>query len=66
MTSLKIQLRESVIIASRKDIMLNLAHRRINNYTMEVARVRSLPDYHQKVSVIPNSKEAFGEIENLS
>ena len=41
--------------------MLNLAHRRINNYTMEVARVRSLPDCHQKVSVIPNLKEAFGE-----
>jgi len=41
--------------------MLNLAHGRINNYTMEVARVRSLPDYHQKVSVIPNPKEAFVE-----
>ena len=61
MTSLKIQLRESVIIASRKDIMLNLAHRRINNYTKEVARVRSLLDYHQKVSVITNLKEAIGE-----
>ena len=63
MTSLKIQLRESVIIASRKDIMLNLAHRRINNYTKEVARVRSLLDYYQKVSVITNLKEAFGEID---
>jgi hypothetical protein len=31
MTSQKIQLRESVIIASRKDIMSNLARRRINN-----------------------------------
>jgi hypothetical protein len=31
MTSQKIQLRESVIIANRKDIMLNLAHRRINS-----------------------------------
>jgi hypothetical protein len=31
MTSQKIQLRESVIIASRKDIMLNLVRRRINN-----------------------------------
>jgi len=63
MTSLKIQLRESVIIASRKDIMLNLAHRRINNYTKEVARVRSLLDYHQEVLVVPNPKEAFGEID---
>ena len=41
--------------------MLNLAHRRINNYTMEVARVRSLQDCHQEVSVIPNPKEAFDE-----
>jgi hypothetical protein len=31
MTSQKIQLRESVIIASRKDIVSNLARRRINN-----------------------------------
>ena len=54
--------RESVVIASRKDIMLNLAHRRINKYTMEVARVRSLSDCHQEVLVIPNPKEAFGEI----
>ena len=46
MASLKIQLRESVIIANRKDIMLNLAHRRIHNYTKEVARVRSLLDYY--------------------
>ena len=61
MTSQKIQLREGVIIANRKDIMLNLVHGKINNYTMEVARVRSLPDCHQKVSVIPNPKEAFGE-----
>ena len=61
MTSQRIQLRESVIIANRKDIILNLAYRRINNYTMEVARVRSLPDCNQKVSVIPNPKEAFGE-----
>ena len=61
MTSLKIQLRGSVIIASRKDIMLNLAHRRINNYTKEVARVRSLLDCYQKVSVIRNLKEVFGE-----
>ena len=43
--------------------MLNLAHRRINNYTKEVARVRSLLDCYQKVSVIPNLKEAFGESE---
>ena len=63
MTSLKIQLRESVIIVSRKDIMLNLAHRRINKYTMEAARVRSQPDYHQEVLVIPNPKEAYGEID---
>ena len=41
--------------------MLNLAHRRINNYTKEVARVRSLLVCHQKVSVITNLKEAFGE-----
>ena len=41
--------------------MLNLAHRRINNYTKEVARVRSLLDYYQEVLVIPNPKEAFGE-----
>ena len=61
MTSLKIYLRESVIIASRKDIMINLAHRRINRYTKEVDRVRSLLDYYQKVSVITNLKEAFGE-----
>jgi hypothetical protein len=43
--------------------MLNLAHRRINKHTMEVARVRSLLDCHQEVSVIPNPKEAFGEID---
>ena len=43
--------------------MLNLAHRRINEYTMKVAKVRSLPDYHQEVSVITNLKEAFGEID---
>ena len=61
MTSLKILPRESVIIASRKDIMLNFAHRKISNYTMEVARVRSLQGCYQKVSVIPNPKEAFGE-----
>ena len=61
MTSQKIQLRESVIIASRKDIMLNLADGRINNYTMEVARDRSLQGCYQKVLVIPNPKEAFGE-----
>ena len=66
MTSQKIQLRGSVVITSRKDIILNLAHRRINKYTMEVARVRSLSDFHQEVLVIPNPKEAFGEIENLS
>ena len=63
MTSLKIQLRESDIITSRKDIMLNLTHRRINNYTKEVARIRSVLDYYQKVSVVPNPKEAFGEID---
>ena len=61
MTSQKILLREGVIIANRKDIMLNLALRRINKYTMEVARIRSLPDRHQEVLVIPNPKEAFGE-----
>ena len=43
--------------------MLNLAHRRINKYTMEVARVRSQPNCHQEVSVIPNPKEAYGEID---
>ena len=43
--------------------MLNLAHRRINKYTMEAARVRSQPDYHQEVLVIPNPKEAYGEID---
>ena len=63
MTSQKTQLREGAIIANRKDIMLNLAHRRINKYTMKVARVRSLPDYHQKVSVITNLKEVLGEID---
>ena len=41
--------------------MLNLAHRRITKYTMEVAKVRSLSDFHQEVLVIPNPKEAFGE-----
>ena len=49
MTSQKIQLKEGVIIANRKDIMLNLVHGRINHYTMEVARVRSIQDYHQQV-----------------
>jgi len=63
MTSLKIQLREDVIIASKKDIMLNLAHRRINNYAMEVARVRSIQDYHQQVIVTHNTKEAHDEID---
>jgi len=43
--------------------MLNLALRRINKYTMEVARIRSLPNHHQEVLVIPNPKEAFGEID---
>ena len=43
--------------------MSNLAHRRINKYTMEVARVRLQPDCHQEVSVIPNPKEADGEID---
>ena len=43
--------------------MLKLAHRRINNYTKEVAKVRSLLDYYQKVSVITNLKETFGEID---
>ena len=43
--------------------MLNFAHERINNYTMKVARVKSLPDCHQEVSVIPNPKEAFDEID---
>ena len=63
MTSLKIQLRESVIIASRMDIMLNLAHRRINKYAMEVARVRSIQNYHQQVMVTHNTKEAHDEID---
>ena len=61
MTSQKIQIRESVIIANKKDIMLNFAHGRINNYTMEVARVGSLQGCYQKVSVIPNPKEALDE-----
>jgi len=43
--------------------MLNLAHRRINKYTMKVAGVRSLPDCHQEVSVITNLKEVLGEID---
>ena len=63
MTSPKTQLREGVIIASRKDIMLNLAHRRINQYTMEVARVRSIQDYHQHVIGTHNTKEAHDEID---
>ena len=63
MTSQKTQLREGVIIASRKDIMLNLAHRRINQYTMEVARVRSIQDYHQHVIGTHNTKEAHDEID---
>ena len=61
MTSQKTQLREGAIIANKKDIMLNLVHKRINNYTMEVARVESLQSCYQKVPVIPNPKEAFGE-----
>ena len=65
MTSQKTQLREGVIIASRKNIMLNLAHRRINKYTMEVARVGSLQGCYQKVIVIPNPKEAYGEIDEV-
>ena len=36
MTSQKIQLRDGVIIANRKNIMLNLVHGRIKHYTMEV------------------------------
>ena len=44
--------------------MLNLTHRRINNYTKEVARIRSVLDYYQKVLVITNLKEAFGESGN--
>ena len=57
------KLRESVIITNRKDIILNLAHRRINNYAMEVARVRSIQDYHQEVMVTHNTKEAHDEID---
>jgi hypothetical protein len=60
MTSQKIQL-ESYVIIANKDIMLNFAHERINNYTMKVAKVGSLQNYYQKVSVIPNPKEEFGE-----
>ena len=63
MTSQKIQLREGVIIANRKDIMLNLVHGRINHYTMEVARVRSIQDYHQHVIGTHNTKEAHDEID---
>jgi len=63
MTSQKIQLREGVIIANRKDIMLNLVHGRINHYTMEVARVKSIQDYHQQVIVTHNTKEAHDEID---
>ena len=55
--------KRKVIIASRKDIMLNFAHRGINNCTMEVPKVRSLQGCYQKISVIPNPKEAFGEID---
>ena len=65
MTSQKTYLREGAIIASRRNIMLNLAHRRINKYTMKVARVRSLPDCHQEVSVITNLEEVLGEIDEL-
>ena len=60
-TSQRIQLRSCVIVANKKDIMLNFAYRKINNYTMEVARVGSLQGCYQKVSVIPNPKEAFDE-----
>ena len=45
--------------------MLNFAHGRINNYTMEVARVRSLPDCHQQVLVTRNMKEALDEIDEV-
>ena len=41
--------------------MLKFADRRINNCTMEVARVGSLQSCYQKVSVIPNPKEEFEE-----
>ena len=66
MTSQKIQLRESVIIANRKDIMLNLVHRRINNCTMKVARVWSLQDSDQQVLVTYNTKEALDETDEWS
>ena len=59
------KLRECVIIANRKDIILNLAHRRINSCTMEVARVRALQDYHQQVLVTHNAKEAHDEIDEV-
>jgi hypothetical protein len=43
--------------------MSNLAHRRIYKYAMEVARVRSIQDYHQQVMVTHNTKEALDEID---
>ena len=45
--------------------MLNLTHRRINNYAMEVARVRSIQDYHQQLMVTHNTKEAHDEIDEV-
>ena len=65
MTSQKVQLRSCVIVANKKDIKLNFAHERINNYTIEVARVRSLPDCHQQVLVTHNTKEAHDEIDEV-
>ena len=59
------ELRGSVIIANRKDIILNLAHRRINSCTMEVVRVRSLQDCHQQVLVTHDTKEAHDEIDEV-
>ena len=44
--------------------MLNFAHRRINNCTMEVAKVRSLQGCYQKVLVIPNLKEHLVRLTN--
>ena len=42
--------------------MLNLAHRRITNYALEVARV-SIQDCHPQVMVTHNTKEAHDEID---
>ena len=59
MMSPRIQLRESVIIANKKHIILKTAHKIVKSCAMELTRVKSPQDYHLEVLVAYYTREAL-------